>query len=135
MAFHMSNGSNLIKKSGFTIIELLIVLAIIAMLASLVAPRYLRSLDSSKEVALRHDLDKMRGAISSFYSDQNRYPDSLEELVDRGYLKSIPVDPINERSDLWLLVPPPSDNHMDGIYDIKSGAAGEAMDGTPYSDF
>lgn len=131
----MSNGNNLNKKTGFTIIELLIVLAIIGMLASLVVPRYFKSLDSSKEVALRHDLDKMRGAISSFYSDQSRYPSGLEELVERGYLKSIPIDPINERSDLWILIPPPTESHLDGVYDIKSGATGEAMDGKPYSDF
>lgn len=119
-------------KKGFTLIELLVVMAIIATLLSIVAPRYFKSLEHSRETALREDLSVMREAIGHFYGDLNRYPENLNELVQRRYLKSIPVDPITESSETWLAVPPP-DPEQNGMYDIISGAEGVASDGTPYS--
>ena len=122
------------KPPGFTLIELLVVMAIIGTLLSVVAPRYFKSLDHARETALKQDLSIMREAIGHFHGDLNRYPDSLNELVDRRYLKSIPVDPVTESADTWIGVPSP-DINQPGLYDIMSGATGNAGDGTPYSNF
>lgn len=123
-----------IKKMGFTMIELLIVMAIIGTLLALVSPRYFKSLDHSKETALRHDLSIIREAIGHFYGDTSRYPENLNELVQRHYLKAMPIDPITESSESWLAVAPPEMTQT-GMYDILSGAQGNAYDGTPYSNF
>lgn len=123
-----------IKRRGFTIIELLVVMAIIAILLTLVSPRYFVSLDHSKETSLRQDLSIMREAIGHFYGDNNRYPENLNELVQRRYLKAIPVDPITGSRETWLAVAPP-DSSQAGMYDILSGAEGVAQDGSPYSSF
>lgn len=122
------------KYIGFTLIELLVVLAIIATLLTLVSPRYFTSLDHSHEVALKHDLSVMREAISHFKSDLDRYPQNLDELVERRYIKKVPIDPITGSSETWLTIAPP--NPVDtGMYDIISGAEGVASDGTAYSDW
>ena len=123
-----------IKRQGFTIIEILVVMAIIAILLTLVSPRYFVSLDRSKETSLRQDLSIMREAIGHFYGDNNRYPENLNELVQRRYLKAIPVDPITGSSETWLAVAPP-DSSQTGMYDILSGAEGMAQDGSPYYSF
>jgi len=121
------------RKAGFTLIELLVVMAIIGTLLALVTPRYFASLERSKETALRQDLAVMREAIGQFHGDLNRYPESLDELVQRRYLRSIPVDPITERRDTWLGIAPP-DPEQQGLYDVISGAEGTATDGTPYGE-
>jgi general secretion pathway protein G len=121
------------KKKGFTMIELLIVMAIIGILLAIVAPRYFGRLEQAKETALRQDLVIMREAIGHFYGDLNRYPETLSELVQRHYLKSIPVDPLTNSSETWLSIPPPDPNQS-GVYDITSGAEGASRDGTPYSN-
>ena len=122
------------KKLGFTLIELLIVMAIIGTLLSVVAPRYFTSLQHAKETSLKHDLSIMREAISHFYGDMDRYPESMNELVLRKYLKGIPVDPITESNSTWLIVPP-DDQTKSGVYDVMSGAEGVASDGTPYNTY
>ena len=122
------------KKLGFTLIELLVVMAIIGTLLSVVAPRYFTSLQHAKETSLKHDLSIMREAISHFYGDMDRYPESMNELVLRKYLKGIPVDPITESNSTWLIVPP-DDQTKSGVYDVMSGAEGVASDGTPYNTY
>lgn len=122
------------KKLGFTLIELLVVMAIIGTLLALVSPRYFRSLEHSRETLLRQDLSVIREAIAHFNADLNRYPQNLNELVDRRYLKSIPVDPVTESSETWLSVAP-SDPNQSGMYDISSGAEGVASDGTAYNSW
>lgn len=118
---------------GFTLIELIVVLAIIALLASLVAPRYHRTVDNAREGALRTSLNVMRDAIDKFAADKNRYPDSLDELVSAGYLRRIPEDPVTGRKDSWQMLPPPQGGVMPGrMADVHSGAAGNAQDGSPY---
>lgn len=121
------------EKKGFTLIELLVVMAIIGLLLTIVAPRYIGTLERSKETALKQDLSVMREAISNFHNDLNRYPQSLEELVQKRYLRSIPVDPVTDRSDTWIIVPS-ADSSDQGMADIASGAKGETSDGIPFQD-
>ncbi len=118
------------RYSGFTLIELLVVMAIIATLLSIVAPKYFNSLDRSKEVVLRQDLNVMRDAIDKFYSDTGNYPSQLTELVEKRYLRAIPVDPLTESATTWVAVPPPSG--IGGVYDVRSGSPEQAKDGTFY---
>ncbi len=122
------------KLKGFTLIELLVVMAIVATLLSLVAPRYFSSLDKAKEAVLRQDLVIMRNAIDQFYSDFGKYPIDLEELVDKRYLRSIPVDPFTESKETWIEVPPKNPTEA-GVYDVHSGYAGRAADGSFYEEW
>jgi len=129
------------RVSGFTLIELLVVLAIIATLLAIAAPRYFRSVDYSKEVALKQSLAVMRDAIDKFHGDQGVYPESLEVLVEKRYLRSIPVDPITESASTWQITAPAeqssksTEQDKGKVYDVKSGAAGRAANGTDYKDW
>ena len=129
------------RARGFTLIELLVVMAIIATLLSLVGPRYFASLDRSKEVVLKTNLRIVRDAIDKYHGDTGRYPPTLEELVSGRYLRDMPVDPITERTDTWIVVAPGkspseqadrSDRQPTEVYDVRSGATGAGLDGTPY---
>jgi general secretion pathway protein G len=119
------------RRSGFTLIELLVVMSIIATLLMIAVPRYFRSLEKSKEAVLRQDLSVMRDAIDKFYGDLAHYPETLAELVEKHYLRSVPVDPETKSADTWILVPS-EDPDAAGTRDVKSGAKGNAADGTPY---
>ncbi|MBK6957214.1 MAG: prepilin-type N-terminal cleavage/methylation domain-containing protein [Nitrosomonas sp.] len=122
------------KCKGFTLIELLVVMAIIATLLSIVAPRYFNSLDKAKEAVLRQDLGIMRNAIDQFYSDFGKYPIDLEELVDKRYLRSVPIDPFTENNKSWIEVPPK--NPMEsGVYDVHNNYSGRASDGSFYEEW
>jgi len=118
-------------KTGFTLIELLVVLAIIALLLTLAVPRYFQTIDASKETILSENLHATRDAIDKFYGDTGRYPDSLAELVDRRYLRSLPVDPITENTTTWIIVPP-DDQFKGNVYDIKSSALGNDRNGRAF---
>lgn len=120
--------------AGFTLIELLVVLAIVSTLLLLVVPRYFNKLDESREVVLRDNLRTTREVLDKFYGDNGRYPETLEELVDKRYLRGLPVDPITESTATWQLVPVP-EGYKGTVYDIRSGAPGAARDGTNYVDF
>lgn len=120
-------------KRGFTLIEMLVVLAILAMLLTLVSPRFMHMLQRAKETTLRHDLVTMRDAIDKFYNDKNRYPETLDELVERQYLKAVPPDPITERADTWVITLPPNIDEQGSVFDVHSGSALLAEDGTPYA--
>lgn len=121
-------------KHGFTLIELMVVMAIIALLLSLALPRYFNHLEMSRETILKQDLAVMRDAIDKFHGDRGRYPDSLDDLVGEHYLRALPVDPLTERSDTWQVIAPPGDE-TGAMYDIKSGAPGTARDGSAYADW
>lgn len=118
---------------GFTLVELLVVMAIIATLLSIVAPRYFHTLDRSKETVLRQDLNIIRDAIDKFYGDTGAYPENLEELVEKRYLRSVPVDPLTGSAETWVPVPP--DGRAEGLYDIRSGSSEQAKDGTLYGEW
>ena len=120
--------------TGFTLIELLVVMAIIATLLSIVSPRYFNSIDKAKETVLRQDLAIMRDAIDKFYSDMGSYPITLDELVERRYLRSIPIDPLTESNETWVEMPPLNDEE-EGVYDIHSGYNGQALDGSYYEEW
>jgi general secretion pathway protein G len=122
------------RRLGFTLIELLVVMAVIGLLLSLAAPRYFRSVDLAREAALRQDLAVMRDAIDKHFSDTGRYPSSLEELVARRYLRRVPVDPLTESADTWVLAPP-EDSTLGAVYEVSSGAAGTARDGSAYASW
>ena len=119
---------------GFTLIELLVVLAILALLLTLAVPRYFQSLDTSREAVLRENLRAVRETLDKFRSDTGRYPDSLEELVDRKYLRALPIDPITESASAWELLPP-VDGSKGAVADLHSGAPGQGRDGRPYRDW
>jgi general secretion pathway protein G len=118
---------------GFTLIELVIVMAIVALLLTLAAPRYFSSLERSKETVLRSNLAAVRDALDKFYGDTGKYPERLEILVEKKYLRSLPVDPITENSTSWVIVPP-EDPEKGGVFDIRSGAEGKTADGVAYKD-
>jgi general secretion pathway protein G len=123
-----------VRPRGFTLIELLVVMAIVALLLAIAAPRYFTHLDRSKEAALRQTLAVTRDAIDKFHADAGRYPASIEELVDKRYLRKLPVDPIIDSSAEWQTVPPPA-GLSGGLYDLRSGAPGSGPDGTPYAEW
>lgn len=116
---------------GFTLIELLVVLAIVALLLTLALPRYFGSIDAAKERVLVENLRTSRDAIDKFYADSGRYPDSLEELTEKKYLRSLPFDPIVDSAARWTVVPPPSDV-KGNVYDLRSSAEGTSRSGKPY---
>lgn len=123
------------KFDGFTLIEVLVVLAIVATLLSLVTPRYFETVDRARDASLKHSLITMRDAIDKYYSDNGIYPSTLEDLITRKYLRAIPVDPVTERLDTWLLIPPPDPMSEGNIYDIYSGSEAVAEDGSYYADW
>jgi general secretion pathway protein G len=122
------------QKSGFTLIELLVVMAIIATLLTLAVPRYFASLEKSREAVLHANLTLMRQTLDKYYGDKGKYPDALDELVVSKYLRSVPTDPITESNATWIVVPP-EQPEMGGVYDVRSGAQGNARDGSAYLDW
>ena len=121
-------------RSGFTLIELLVVMTIVALLLTLALPRYFGSIDKSKEAVLKENLHQMREAISRYYADKGRYPETLESLASDKYLRRVPVDPLTESTTTWMIVQP-EDQTKGGVYDIKSGAPGKSKDGSEYSQW
>jgi len=127
------------SQSGFTLVELLIVLALISILAAMAVVQYRNGVRHAQESVLRTDLFRMRDAIDQYYADKNKYPASLDTLVSDGYMRKIPEDPITQSTDTWQTVPaepdPSNPSAEPGIYDVKSGAQGTALDGSTYSDW
>lgn len=124
------------KARGFTLIELIVVMAIVALLTSIAAPRYFASLHKSKETALLQSLTTMRDALDQYAADKGRYPDSLQALADARYLRSVPEDPLTGSRETWVELPPPADLQANGrVWDVRSGAAGRSADGRLYADW
>jgi general secretion pathway protein G len=127
------------RQNGFTLIELMIVMVIITILAGIGLAVYGNSVQSAKEATLQQDLHGMREAIDQYYADKNHYPPSLESLVEDKYIRAVPLDPITRSTETWqttLADPEPGNPSAEsGIYNVKSGAEGTALDGTPYSEW
>ena len=123
-----------VRRRGFTLIELIVVMAIIATLLTIALPRYFGSVDRSKEVTLRQSLNVMREAIDKFNADNGRYPERLEDLVEKRYIRAIPVDPITESVETWVIVPVPGAMAQGAVYDVRSGAQGNTNDGKPFAE-
>jgi len=123
-------------RRGFTLIELLVVMAIIATLLSIAVPRYFSHLDRTREAALRETLFVVRDAIDKFHADTGHYPAELNDLVTNRYLRKLPVDPVSESTETWIIVPPPTElvgsDESTGVWDIQSGAGGEDR---PYANW
>jgi general secretion pathway protein G len=122
------------RRRGFTLIELLVVLTILAILLTIAVPRYFGSVDKSKEAVLRENLLQMRDAISHYYADKGRYPDTLDALATDRYLRRVPLDPITDSDKTWIVIAP-LDPQKSGVYDVKSGAQGKSRDGVEYSEW
>ena len=125
------------REGGFTLIELIIVMTIIGLLTAIAIPSYLASVRKAREAVLREDLHTMRGAIDSYTVDKEQAPQSLDDLIQAGYLKSMPVDPMTNKADTWNTSQ--SDDMTSitetqgGIGDVHSGSQALASDGTTYN--
>ncbi|HEV3214307.1 MAG TPA: prepilin-type N-terminal cleavage/methylation domain-containing protein [Vicinamibacterales bacterium] len=127
------------RAAGFTLIEVLIVVTLIVVLAGIGLATYTTSIQRSKEAVLHEDLFRMRDAIDQYYADKGHYPADLPSLVSDGYMRSLPKDPVTNAADTWQTVMSDVDaanpSATPGVYDVKSGAQGMALDGTNYSDW
>jgi general secretion pathway protein G len=132
-------GARLRVGSGFTLIELMVVMALIVVLASVGLTLYANSVTRAKESVLKEDLFRMRDAIDQYYADKGQYPATLQDLVSDKYLRTIPKDPFTNSADTWQEVPseldPNNPTAQPGVYDVRSGSEQTALDGTKYSEW
>jgi general secretion pathway protein G len=127
------------STGGFTLMELMIVLSLIVLLASIGLTAYKTSVQRGREAVLKEDLFRMRDAIDQFFVDKGKYPADLNEVVAAGYLRSVPTDPTTGSSETWQLIPAEPDPNNPtgeiGIFDVKSGSEAIAIDGSRYADW
>lgn len=127
------------RFSGFTLIELMIVMAIIAVMMSVAVPIYTRSISRAKESVLKNNLFTLRTVIDEYTYDKQKAPQSLQDLVSEGYLRQIPQDPITSSADTWKTIMEDSQNSVSqtepGIFDVRSGSDKMSLEGTPYGDW
>ena len=137
--FHAQSRRRWGIEAGFTMIELMVVMALMVTLATLGLVQYRQSVIYARESVLKDDLFKLRDAIDQYYADKNQYPPTLDDLVTGGYLRALPKDPITSSTSTWQTVPaepdPTNPTVLPGVYDVKSGAEATALDGTKYSDW
>ncbi|MGH9559610.1 MAG: type II secretion system protein, partial [Bryobacteraceae bacterium] len=128
-----------VSKDGFTLIELMIVMAIVSILVSIAVPLYQKSLLRAKESILKNNLFTLRTVIDEYTYDKKKAPQTLQDLVDQGYLRAVPVDPITGSDQTWKLVMEDAVTTVDqtdpGIWDVRSGSDEKSLEGTPYSDW
>ena len=132
-------GSRVGRFAGFTLIELMVVMSLIVLLASIGLAVYANSVIRAKESVLKEDLFRMRDAIDQYYADKGKYPGSLQDLVSDKYLRAIPADPFTNSADTWREIPsepdPTNPTAQPGVYDVRSGSDQKALDGTNYADW
>jgi general secretion pathway protein G len=119
------------RARGFTLIELLVVMTIIGVLLTIAVPRYFRTVERSKETVLRRDLSVIRESIDRHFGDLGQYPDALSALVDKHYIRNVPVDPFTKSAATWLIVESDDPDHP-GVRDIHSGSPDNGADGSPF---
>ena len=127
-----------IGASGWTLIELTIVISLITILAGISLVGYRSAITRSQEAVLKENLFRMRDAIDQYYADRNEYPPALDALVSEGYMRTVPDDPFTRSPTTWQAIPSeydPNNPTAQGIFDVKSGSDGLALDGTPYADW
>ncbi|MHC4433584.1 MAG: type IV pilin protein [Planctomycetota bacterium] len=129
----------LLKTKGFTLIELLVVVAIIGILASVVVGQYAKSIQKAREAVLKENLFRLRTAIQLYFADKKTYPPDLRSLVEDSYLRRMPIDTVTQSTETWVIAyVTPSEEDISlapGVFDVVSGAAGRALDGSLYSDW
>jgi general secretion pathway protein G len=134
----MPTGRGAGREAGFTLLELITVVAVISILVSIALPNYRVAIMQSREAVLKEDLYRFRDLIDQYYADKGTYPASLEALIEDGYLKKMPLDPMTGQAD-WEAVPEESDpdnpTETPGIQDIRSASAQISMAGTPYNEW
>ena len=135
----MVRNTRIGNARGFTLVELLVVISLISILAAMALVNYRNGVVRSQESVLKTDLFRMRDAIDQYYADKGKYPASLDALVTDGYMRAVPEDPITKSKDTWQTVPaepdPNNPSAEPGIYGVKSGAPGAALDGSNYADW
>jgi general secretion pathway protein G len=139
MARNTRTGNRVGDSSGFTLIELLVVMTIIVILAATGLALYQNSIKKANEAALRQDLFLMREALDQYYADKNKYPPSLEALVDEKYIRGVPKDPFTRSTDTWQIEmsePEPGNPTAEpGVFNVKSGSTDTSIDGSAYSEW
>jgi len=127
------------RRQGFTLLELMVVMALIVVLAGMAMASYRNSVTLAQEAVLREDLFRMRDAIDQYYADKNKYPSALDALVSDGYLRALPEDPFTKSASTWQEVPAEPDasnpSAEPGVYNVRSGSERTSMQGTPYSEW
>jgi general secretion pathway protein G len=127
------------RRQGFTLLELMVVMALIVVIAGMAMASYRNSVTLAQEAVLREDLFRMRDAIDQYYADKNKYPSALDALVTDGYLRALPEDPFTKSASTWQEVPAEPDANNPsaepGVYNVRSGSERTSMQGTPYSEW
>jgi general secretion pathway protein G len=126
------------RSPGFTLIEMITVVAIMSILVAIALPNYKVAIIQSREAVLREDLYRFRDLIDQYYADKGRYPETLATLVNDGYMRKIPVDPMTH-ADNWEEVPaevdPDNPDEPAGVYDVRSSSQDVSINGTPYNEW
>ena len=126
------------RQSGYTLVELMIVVAVVGILVTLAIPSFQKSAIKAKEAALKQNLFTLRAVIDQFYADQGKYPPTLETLVEKGYLRQVPIDPFTKSASTWEEIfeeQEEDDDSPPGVFDLRSGSELIALNGTSYNEW
>jgi general secretion pathway protein G len=123
------------KQSGYTLIELMIVMSIIGILATIALPNFQKSIIRAKEASLRNSLFILRDVIDQYYADHGAFPESLEVLEEEKYIRAVPEDPLTKSATSWIIIPPEGDDDVGSVYDVHSGSNLVSLNGVPYNEW